>query len=102
MRQEIGPLELEYRRDLNIFLCRWSRPVVSSEELKNNYSHILEHIKAVQANLKLLDTRRRGYISPEAEAWIMNVFFPSVEQISPGIHYYAYLVTPNMFNHIKK
>lgn len=101
MRQVIGPLELEYRRDLNIFLCRWCRPVVSSEELKNNYACILEHLKAVPANLQLLDTRRRGYISPEDEAWIMSVFFPTVEDILPGIHYYAYLVTPSIFNHIK-
>ncbi len=101
VRQDIGQLELEIRKDLHLFLCRWSRPVVSSEELKDNYGHLLEQIKASQANLILVDTRRRGYISPEDEAWIMNIFFPTVENLSPTTYFYAYLVTPSSYQHIK-
>jgi hypothetical protein len=101
VKKEIGTLELEYRKDLNVFLCRWSRPIVSSQELRDNYGLILEQLRENQTTLHLIDTRRRGYISPEDEAWIMDVFFPDVEKSTLGIHYYAYLVTPTILKHIQ-
>lgn len=95
-----GNLFLDFRSDLNILICRFTQPIPSSF-LRQEYENSLEVSREYNARYWLFDLRRRGPISAEDESWILDYFFPQAENLTRTHQYFAYLVTPSHYLHIK-
>ena len=96
-----GNLSVIFRSDLNILFCRFIQPVPSAL-LRNSYENALQKAQENHVQFWLLDLRRRGPALTEDEDWLLEYFFPHVEDITKARHYFAYLVTPTHFLHVKE
>ncbi|GAA4308021.1 hypothetical protein [Nibribacter koreensis] len=94
-------LQLTYRKDMGILFLRWSNKV-GSELLRTGYAQALDFAEEVGAHLWLFDLRGRGGATPEDENWILQEFYPSVHERLQRIGYFAYLVSPRHYSHIKE
>src|SRR5687767_2686337 len=86
-------LSRTYRADLGILFVRWKRKA-NPETLRAGYMQCLEEAVELKNNFWFLDLRQRGPANPSDEKWILNKFFPEIENRIPGNHYFAYLVSP--------
>ncbi|KAA3440258.1 hypothetical protein [Rufibacter hautae] len=93
-------LHLTYRRDLDILFLRWYRSP-DSTQLRQGYLQALDMAKEVKTAYYMFDLRSRGQVSAEDEAWLLQRFFPSMEEECSHKSYCANLVTPTHFNHIR-
>ncbi|WP_157593088.1 hypothetical protein [Rufibacter tibetensis] len=94
-------LQLKYRKDLDILYLRWFR-VPDSEQLRQGYLLAFELAKEVKSAYWLFDLRSRGQLSPEDEAWMLQTFFPKVEEELGHKNYFSNLVTPSHYSYIKE
>lgn len=94
-------LSRTFRADLGILFIRWKRKA-SSEQLREAYLHCLNEGAPLRNRFWFLDLRQRGAANPEDEQWILNAFFPLLENTIPGSHYFAYLVSPTHQNAIDR
>ena len=95
-----GNLSVNFRADLNILFCRFVQPT-SSALLRNGYQNALNVAQENKARFWLFDLRRRGPALAEDEKWIMEYFFPRVENLTKVHQYFAYLVTPTHYVHVR-
>ena len=93
-------LQLTFRKDMSILFLRWSKPV-GSELLRTGYSQALDFAEEVGAHLWLFDLRGRGGATPEDEDWILQEFYPSVHERLQRLGYFAYLVSPTHYAHLR-
>ncbi|WP_181304947.1 hypothetical protein [Rufibacter sp. XAAS-G3-1] len=93
-------LHLTYRRDLDILFLRWYR-YPTSAQLREGYLSALEMAREVKATYWMFDLRSRGKISEEDESWMLQTFFPQIEEEFEYQGYFANLVTPTHFAHIR-
>ncbi|WP_210489951.1 hypothetical protein [Rufibacter aurantiacus] len=94
-------LHLTYRRDLDILFLRWYRSP-DSVQLRQGYLQALDMAKEVKTAYYMFDLRSRGQVSADDEAWLLQNFFPSMEEECNHQSYCANLVTPTHFNYIKE
>ncbi|WP_210462871.1 hypothetical protein [Rufibacter roseolus] len=94
-------LHLTYRRDLDILFLRWYRSP-DSVQLRQGYLQALDMVKEVKTAYYMFDLRSRGQVSADDEAWLLQNFFPSMEEECNHQSYCANLVTPTHFNYIKE
>ncbi|KAA5543383.1 hypothetical protein [Adhaeribacter rhizoryzae] len=94
-------LSLNFRPELNILVCRFIQPIPSAL-LRQAYGKALQTAQEYQARYWLFDLRRRGPISAEDEKWILEYFFPQAESQVKALQYFAYLVTPSHYVHIRE
>jgi hypothetical protein len=100
MVETTGNLAINFRSDLNILFCRFVQPT-SSTLLRSGYEHALKTALENHAQFWLFDLRRRGPALAEDEKWIMEYFFPRVESLTHVHQYFAYLVTPSHYVHVR-
>ena len=96
-----GNLSVTFRSDMNILVCRFIQPTVS-DLLRSGYENASNIAQEYQARFWLFDLRRRGPALPEDESWILDDFFPRLENITRTTLYFAYLVTPSHLLHIRE
>ncbi|MBC3539652.1 hypothetical protein ACFSC6_19205 [Rufibacter sediminis] len=95
-----GNLHLTYRKDLDILFLRWFR-VPDSAQLRQGYLQALELAKEMKSAYWMFDLRSRGQVSPEDETWLLQTFFPRVEEELGYQGYFANLVTPSHYAYIR-
>ncbi|RNI26803.1 hypothetical protein [Rufibacter latericius] len=93
-------LHLTYRKDLDILFLRWFRDP-DSVQLRQGYLHALDLAKEVRTAYYMFDLRSRGQVSAEDEAWLLQTFFPLLEEELNYPSYYANLVTPTHYAYIR-
>ena len=93
-------LQLTYRRDLDILFLRWYRHP-DSDQLRQGYLSALEMAREVKGAYWMFDLRSRGQLSQEDEAWMLQTFFPQVEEELGYQGYFANLVTPTHYAYIR-
>ncbi|KAA6433410.1 hypothetical protein FOE74_13120 [Rufibacter glacialis] len=86
---------------MDILFLRWLL-CPDSAQLRDGYRQSLELAKEVQSAYWMFDLRSRGIISPEDEAWMLEQFFPQVEEEISGQSFFANLVTPTHYTHIRE
>ncbi|MDB5263692.1 MAG: hypothetical protein JWQ14_2975, partial [Adhaeribacter sp.] len=96
-----GNLSLNFRADLNILFCRFVQPT-SSVLLRLGYENALRVAQENHVRFWLFDLRRRGPAQTEDEKWILEDFFPRVEQQTKKYLFFAYLVTPTHYTHVRE
>ncbi|GEO05569.1 hypothetical protein AAE02nite_32330 [Adhaeribacter aerolatus] len=96
-----GNLSVTFRSDLNILVCRFIQPTASAL-LRSGYENALKIAQEYEARFWLFDLRRRGPAQAEDENWILEIFFPQLENITPTTLYFAYLVTPSHLLHVRE
>ncbi|ALD22220.1 hypothetical protein AM218_14620 [Hymenobacter sp. DG25A] len=91
---ELPYVRLTYRPDLRILFMRWTR-LVSSQEHKTGYMQGLNFAREHQVGHWLVDLRTRGLAETEDFKWVLQEFWPQMQQALPGTSFrIAYLVTP--------
>ncbi|QHL88308.1 hypothetical protein GU926_13045 [Nibribacter ruber] len=93
-------LQLTLRKDMGILFLRWSKQV-SSEQIRQGYVQALDFAEEVGAHLWLFDLRGRGGATAEDEDWILQHFYPSVQERLQHMGYFAYLVSPKHYTHLR-
>jgi hypothetical protein len=94
-------LHLTYRKDMGILFLRWSKRV-GSALLRTGYLQALDFAEEVGAHLWLFDLRGRGNATPQDEVWILEEFYPNVHERLQRPGYFAYLVSPRHYSHLKE
>jgi hypothetical protein len=93
-------LHLTYRKDLDILFLRWyQRP--DSQQLRQGYLSALDMAREVKSAYWMFDLRSRGQIAEEDQDWMLQTFFPQIEEEFGYESYFANLVTPTHFAYIR-
>lgn len=87
-------LQLVYRPDLRVLICRWMRQT-TTQELRVGYGHILDEGESQDCAYWLVDARRRDRAANQQDtAWMMEVYFPQVAVRLRQPVFIAYLFAP--------
>ncbi|AKQ46939.1 hypothetical protein TH63_16940 [Rufibacter radiotolerans] len=93
-------LQLTYRKDLDVLFLRWFK-VPDSEGLRQGYMKALELAEEVGGSYWMFDLRSRGKVSEQDETWLLEEYFPMVEERLGQQNYFANLVMPSHYNYIE-
>lgn len=93
-------LRLVYDQEADIFILRWLEKV-NSPELRKGYEKALRTAEEIGARFWLFDLKGRGPASLQDEEWILAEFFPLLEQALGRHNYFAYLVRPEHYRHLR-
>ena len=82
MPADTPSLTITFRSDLNLLIVRWLRDV-STSELQQGYTEVLQAAIRHQASGWLVDSRRRSQSSTEMVDWLSQEYLP---ELSPALN----------------
>jgi hypothetical protein len=90
-------VELHYRKDVQILMARWLRPIAAAE-LYEGYEAALAKAKQHRARYWLLDLRARGTASEDDTQWVLTQFFPKLPPQLGGRVYVSILLAASQLS----